>query len=163
MSLQEPITIETPPKIPTAPVILPPTDQPTPPNPSTLHPIATLPPPHQQTIRSGRKLTRQNLDINIATSYGVSVDIRDPSHIRIFFQNIKGLTYSATGQDYEYYTSCIANIDADITGMAETNSAWQHHHLKSKFQTSIKKHFPMTKIAYSSPSVAIDPMPEKES
>ena len=46
-------------------------------------------------------------------------------HIRIVFQNVKGLTYIAHGQDYKYYISwCIVNIDADITGMAATNSAW---------------------------------------
>ena len=53
-------------------------------------------------------------------------------------KSIKGLTYSATGQDYDYYMSYIASIDSDITGMTETNSAWQHHHLKTTFTKSVK-------------------------
>jgi hypothetical protein len=96
-------------------------------------------------------------------SYGESVDIRDPSHIRIYFQNVKGLSYSTSGQNYGYYLSCIANIDADITGMAETNSAWQHHHLQSKFKANVHRQFQMAKISFSSPSQEIDPMPENES
>ena len=161
MPPQEPPTIESPTNTSIAPPTLPLTAQtPSPETPTNKTPTMI---PTQPSLRPGRKQIRQSPDINVATSYGDPVDTRDPSHIRVFFQNVKGLTYSATGQDYEYYTSCIANIDADITGMAETNSAWQHHHLKSKFKASIQKHFPMTKIAYSSPSNEIDPMPEKES
>jgi hypothetical protein len=33
--------------------------------------------------------------------------------IRIFFQNMKGLTYSASGEDYNYYLSCARNLAAD--------------------------------------------------
>ena len=117
----------------------------------------------QQTLRPGRKSLRTSPDINLDKSYGDSVDIRDPSHIRIYFQNVKGLTYSTSGQDYAYYLSCISTIDADITGMAETNSTWQHHHLQTKFKANANRQFQMTKVSFSSPSQEIEPTPENES
>ena len=146
----------------TTPPITPPNPFPESPTtqPSTTQPLVptTLP-----NTRPGRKALRHSPDINLDTSYGDSIHNRDPGTIRIFFQNVKGLTYSTSGQDYEYYISCIANIDADITGMAETNSAWQHHHIKTKSQASIRRHYQTSKISYSSPSREVDPMPENES
>jgi hypothetical protein len=44
---------------------------------------------------------------------------------------VKGLTYSYTGEDYDYYMMSTQAIGADIIGMAETNTAWQHHHLQA--------------------------------
>ena len=118
---------------------------------------------HLHPPRPNRRF-RPSQEIDVHTSYGDQVDIRDPSHIRIFFQNTKGLTYSATGEDYDYYLSSLANmIDSDISGLAETNTAWQHFHLQADFKKRTQKHFAMTKIAFSSPSSAIDPIPENES
>jgi hypothetical protein len=87
---------------------------------------------------------------------------RDDKDIRIFFQNVKGLTYSYTGEDYDYYMMSTQAIGADIIGMAETNTAWQHHHLRSLFNSRAIKHFGATKISYGYPDDQIDLVPERE-
>jgi hypothetical protein len=92
-------------------------------------------------------------NVDLLQSYGDPVTLRDPAdHICIAFQNVKGLTYSATGEDYyDYYLLHISSIDSNITGMAETNTAWAHPHLRSAFTSRAKGH------------LTIDPMPETES
>jgi hypothetical protein len=92
-----------------------------------------------------------------------SIQLRDPSTTRIFFQNVKGLTYTATGEDYGYYLASVSSIGADITGMAETNSTWDHFHLRHTFHASARKQFQLHKVSFSSPSTLIDPIPDTES
>jgi hypothetical protein len=103
--------------------------------------------------------------MDLLQSYGDPVTLRDPAdHIRIAFQNVKGLTYSATGEDYDYNLLHISSIDSNITGMAETNTAWAHPHLRSAFTSRAKGHLTMSCwVSFSSPSSEIDPMPETES
>ena len=112
--------------------------------------------------RPGRSLFRKTTDIDIECSYGSSFLHRNPDTIRIFFQNTKGLTYSATGEDYDYYLTCTQSIGADLIGMSETNTAWQHPHLRNLFTSRARRHFSSIKASFSSPSPAIDPVPEKE-
>jgi hypothetical protein len=47
--------------------------------------------------------------------------------------------------------------------MAETNSAWDHFHLRHTFHTSARKQFHLHKVSFSSPSAVIDPIPDTES
>ena len=47
--------------------------------------------------------------------------------------------------------------------MAETNSAWEHFHLRNTFSTIARKQYPLNKVSYSAPTTAIDPMPDNES
>jgi hypothetical protein len=68
MSPQEPITNESPTNLPTATVITPQKDQPTPPNPPTTKQPATISTQPQQSTRSGRTLTRQYPDNHIETT-----------------------------------------------------------------------------------------------
>ena len=51
-------------------------------------------------------MLRQPLNVDLHSSYEASIHERDPSSIRVFFQNVKGLTYTSTGEDYAYYLSC---------------------------------------------------------
>ena len=74
------------------------------------------------------------------TSYGNTIHNKHERHIRIFFQNVKGLTSSPTGEDYEYYLHNLKMLRADIVGLAETNSPWQLYHLRSDFLQQTKKH-----------------------
>ena len=114
--------------------------------------------------RPGRLRFLPHPDIDLISSYGDPVTRRDPSHIRIFFQNVKGLTYCTSGVDYDFYFASINSmIGPDICGMAETNTAWQHFHLRSAFKQSSNRHFPLTKEAYSSPSHEVDPILERTS
>jgi hypothetical protein len=113
--------------------------------------------------RPGRNPLRQTQDIDLHASYGDSHYERSPNTIRIFFQNVKGLTYTTTGEDYAYYLSCTAELGADIVGMAETNSAWEHFHIRNTFSTIARKQFSLHKVNYSSPTTEIDPIPVNES
>jgi hypothetical protein len=113
--------------------------------------------------RPGRKPLRQTPNVNLAQSYGDAVSTRNPEHIRILFQNVKGLTHSSTGEDYDYYLSCVSDLDADIVGMAETNTAWDHRHLRQAFSSRLKRHYQMSRVSFSSPSPTVDPMPDTES
>ena len=63
-----------------------------------------------------RKTIQKPIDIDIHLSYGNSIHDREPSTLRIFFQNIKGLAYTTTGKDYGYYLSSVS---------APTSSEWQ--------------------------------------
>ena len=113
--------------------------------------------------RPGRNPFRQTQDINLQEAYGNTHHERAPNTIRIFFQNVKGLTYTPTGEDYAYYLDCTSNIGADIVGMAETNSAWEHFHLRNTFTSTARKQFALHKVSYSSPTTEIDPIPDTES
>ncbi len=126
-------------------------------------PIQTVRKQPSTTTRPERRTLRQPLDIDINSSYGDSIHTREPSTIRIFFQNVKGLTCTTTGEDYGYYFSSVSALGADIIGMAETNSAWTHFHLRQTFHASARKQYHSHKVSFSSPSAEVDPIPEKES
>ncbi len=97
---------------------------------NTIYPHCNLLPDTIPHLRPGKQHNRTtNSDIH--RSYGDSYLDRNDNDVRIFFQNVKGLTYSHTGEDYDYYMTSTQAIGADIVGMAETNTAWQHIHLRS--------------------------------
>ena len=102
------------------------------------------------------------MNIDLQKSYGASYLNRTESSFRIFFQNTKGLTYSSTGEDYDYHMTCTKAIGADMIGMAETDTAWQHAHLRFSFISRARKHYPLNKTVFSSPSGEVDLIPEKE-
>ena len=54
-------------------------------------------------------------------------------------------------------------IKSDISGMAETNTAWQHYHLRADYNQKARKHFIMVRTAFSSPTHKIDPISEHKS
>ncbi|KAI2499411.1 hypothetical protein MHU86_15056 [Fragilaria crotonensis] len=127
--------------------------------PSRIEP--TLPPPPPQNARPGRAYSHA-IEIDMESHYGKSHTQKSDTDIRIFFQNVKGLTYSASGEDYDYYVTSTRSLDADIVGMAETNTAWTHPHLQSLFQSRARQHMNSVKVSFSSPTQTIDPIPEKE-
>ena len=53
-------------------------------------------------------------------------------------------------------------IGADIIGMAETNTAWQHHHLRASLTSRASKHFGATNISFGCPDATVDLVPDKE-
>ena len=117
---------------------------------------------HTPKPRPGRTPFKPSQTIDLQASYGSSFLERDPSSLRIFFQNTKGLTYSSAGEDYDYYLTCTKSLGANIIGMAETNTSWQHPHLRFLFSSRARKHYQLIKATFSSPTPAIDPVPEKE-
>jgi hypothetical protein len=85
---------------------------------------------------------------DVLTSYGDNVNIIDSSSLRIWFQNVKGLTTSSTGEDYEYYLHNLHLLQVDIAGMAETNSPWQLPHVRSDFIQQTWKYDSISKTVF---------------
>ena len=113
-------------------------------------------------LRSGQHLNWKSANINSNSASGDSHLIWDKNDIGTFFQNVKGLTYSHTGEDYVYYMTSTQAIGADIIGMAETNTAWQHHQLQASLTSWAQKHFGATNISFGYPDATTDPVPDKE-
>ena len=120
------------------------------------------PPTTQYHPRPGRSKLRQLLNVDLNSSYGASIREQDSSSIRVFFQNVEGLTYTTTGEDYAKYLSCTSSLGADIIGMAETNSAWSHSHLRHSLHQQSRKQYHQHKVNFSSPLPEIDPIPDTE-
>ena len=124
-------------------------------------------PPNSQTLkhytpvtrtRKGRKSIRVCHDTNEHKSYGDSVFTKADEHLRLFFQNTKGLSYSTTGEDYKYYLSCMKDLGVDVAGLSETNTAWQHKFLQTEFRTQALRQHSLAKVNFGHPSVEVDPV-----
>jgi hypothetical protein len=114
--------------------------------------------------RPGRKLDRTNSDPQALKHYGTPITANhDKKQIRIFFQNIKGISYSPTGEDYDYLFSSLDSIAVDIAGFAETNTAWQHTHIRNDFKQRAHRFHNQSNIAHSIISKEIDNIPINES
>ena len=112
--------------------------------------------------RMGRNIIRQPLDEQPHQSFGDSVYQKEANDTRIFFQNVKGLTHSASGEDYAYYLSTLHSLNVEISGLAETNSAWSHVHLQSDFKHNVKKQYGNHRVSFGHPSLEVDPPHHKE-
>ena len=115
------------------------------------------------TWRPGRTLRERATDPNPEQRFGDAISQKHPDSTRIFFQNVKGLTYSNTGEDYRYYLSCLRAYQVDIAGLAETNTCWSHPHLQTAFRTSLRSFPGQAKVTFGYPTRNIDPCTEKES
>ncbi|KAI2489452.1 hypothetical protein MHU86_25143 [Fragilaria crotonensis] len=96
------------------------------------------------------------MDPNPTTNYGDSIRQKKRNTVRFFFQNVKGLTYSRGLDDYKYYIMSLKAYEVDIAGLAETNTCWQHLHIRSDFQQMIKRQHRQSAITYGYPSEEID-------
>ena len=57
----------------------------------------------------------------------------------------------------------LAELQVDICGMAETNTAWQHPYLRSEFNAAIQASgIRISKVHFASPSRDVDDVPSKE-
>jgi hypothetical protein len=66
-------------------------------------------------------------------------------------------------EDYNYVITNLADVQADIIGLAETNTAWQHFFLRQMFQKAVRQHgASLTKISFGSPNKTIDDIPVSE-
>ena len=115
------------------------------------------------TTRPGRVLRQyRDADINVFTNYGDDIHNKAEGTVRIYFQNVKGLTHSESGEDYEYYLSNLKLIQVDIAGLAETNTPWQLQHIKTDFLQQSKKHFQISKTVFGAIGQSIDPLKTNE-
>jgi hypothetical protein len=116
------------------------------------------------TTRPNRISHRTSLDENPETSYGYPIHRTKEAHsLRIFFQNIKGLSHTHSTEDYDYYLDHFRDLQVDIAGLAETNTAWQHPFLCHEFTTRARKAGDgMSKTIFGSPSSTVDLIPPHE-
>ena len=112
--------------------------------------------------RPGRKFREKSLDPSPTKYYGDAIIQKKRLSTRIFFHNVKGLTYSTGCEDYQYCLSCLQAYDIDIAGLSETNTCWSHHHLKSEFRSTVRRHYSQNKIIFGSVSPQIDTCLERE-
>lgn len=106
--------------------------------------------------RPGRQQRYTSVDPTPSVSYGDPVIQKVQGSIRLFFQNVKGLTYTSTKEDYNYYFKCLQGLDVDIVGLSETNTCWSHHHLSSEFRSTTRKYARQSKTAFGIVSPDID-------
>ncbi|KAI2503583.1 hypothetical protein MHU86_10870 [Fragilaria crotonensis] len=59
--------------------------------------------------------------------------------------------------------ACMAAYQVDIFGLAETNTCWNHTHLRMDFQALSRKQFRQHRLSFGSPSAEVDKCHEKES
>jgi hypothetical protein len=115
-------------------------------------------------MRPNRTLQRISHDKHRTKSYGnpISQPKRDTS-LRIFFQNIKGLSHTPSGEDYNYYCQQFRDLQIDVAGLAETNTAWQHQILRQAFTSKARRVGEgMSKTSFGSPTTTIDRIPPQE-
>ena len=113
--------------------------------------------------RPGRKLRTATIDPYPSTSYGDPVTHEVEGSVRLFFQNVHGLTHSTTLEDYRYYLQCTQGLSVDVLGLSETNTCWSHHHLSSDFRSATQKFHRQSKIAFGTVSPAVDQCLQSES
>ncbi|KAI2492618.1 hypothetical protein MHU86_21932 [Fragilaria crotonensis] len=113
--------------------------------------------------RPGRKCRDTPLDPYPTKYYGDAIIQKNSSSTRIFFHNVKGLTYSTAGEDYRYYLSCLQAYDIDIAGLSETNTCWSHQHLAAEFRATVRRYYPQNKVTFGCVSPLIDKCLERES
>ena len=104
------------------------------------------------------------LDDNPGASYGSSIQRTKQEHcLRIFFQNIKGLSHTHSREDYIYYLDQFRDLQVDIAGLAETNTAWQHQFLRQEFTSQARRAGAgLSKTSFGSPSPSVDFIPSTE-
>ena len=112
--------------------------------------------------RPGRRLRKTNIDPSPSVSYGDPISQKTPGSIRLFFQNVKGLTHSTTLEDYKYYFQCIQGLDINIFGLSETNTCWTHHHLTSDYRMALRRYSRQSKTVFGTISSSIDPCSQAE-
>ena len=59
--------------------------------------------------------------------------------------------------------NCLQSFQVDFAGLAETNTCWQHRHLRDDFSNITRRTYRQSKVVYGSPTKECDPIPPKES
>ena len=128
-------------------------------NKKSRQPTASIP-----TQRHRRIQFRTTSDPQHDLHYGTP--IHQPKHhtsLRVLYQNIKGMSHYAFGEDQEYYLAHLRDLQIDIAGLSETNTAWQHQHLRYSFSSRARKAGDgMAKTSFGSPAKTIEDIPPKE-
>ena len=109
--------------------------------------------------RTGRLFSRKG-DPMADVSYGDAIsDEKAKGVTRFMFQNVKGLTHTTGGADYDYYLDWMASYAVDMFGLAETNSSWEQRHVD--FKGRVNRQFRYAKSAFGYPTDEVDPCHQK--
>ena len=102
-------------------------------------------------LRSGRSVSIPSKgDAHAESFFGDAIIFKEPGSTRFFFPNVKGLTNTRSMEDYKYYMSGMQTYAIDVFGLAETNTCWQQHHLKTEFKAAVNRQFRYSKTAFVS-------------
>ena len=121
-----------------------------------LHTLPTSPILLLPSVRPARKIWSNPSDPHPNTSYGDTIREKSRTSFRVFFQNVKGLSYNNSFDDYKYYFSSLRAYAVDISGLAETNTAWQHAHLRHDVRKVVHGQYRQSKLIFGSPDPSID-------
>lgn len=67
-----------------------------------------------QTTRPGRLISRKSSDQQAEVTYGDSIVHTAPGTTRFTFQNVKGLSFNQSGDNYNYYLSSMLSFLIDV-------------------------------------------------
>ncbi|KAI2499358.1 hypothetical protein MHU86_15140 [Fragilaria crotonensis] len=112
--------------------------------------------------RPGRKPRTHPLDPALSKSYGDAILQKSEKTVRLFFQNVHGLTVSKGSDDYRYFLNSLQSLHVDVAGLAETNTCWQHSHLRDDFTNVVRRFHRQSKTVFGSPTTETDPIPLSE-
>jgi hypothetical protein len=112
--------------------------------------------------RPGRKFRKNPLDPFPSKSYGDAIIQKSDHTVRFFFQNVHGLSASSGSADHRYFLNSLQSLKVDVAGLAETNTCWQHSHLRDEFNTVVRRFHRQNKTVFGSPTNKVDPIPISE-
>lgn len=90
--------------------------------------------------------------------YGDDIAEVCPGTVRIFFQNVRGITSTQDDEDTAHIMSIMNDLHVDVMGLAETQTPWKSPDLRGKYHNRGRREFGMIKTAYGSPSQNVDPL-----
>ena len=112
--------------------------------------------------RPRQKFRTNPLDQFPSKSYGNAITHKSEQTVRLFFQNVHGLSSSSGSEDYRYLLHSLQSFQIDVAGLAETKTCWQHSHLRGDFNNVVRRFHRQSKTVFGSPSQAVDPIPISE-
>jgi hypothetical protein len=115
-------------------------------------------------LRPGHTQSQDLYNPSPDQSFGNDVYIKDKNHVRIFFQDTKGLTSAPSCEDFKYYLDSLFSLETDIVGLSETNLPWLQipHLLQAEFRQCMRRQFSTGKVAFGSPVREVDPVAPTE-
>jgi hypothetical protein len=98
--------------------------------------------------RPGRRIMTIQTTEDIERTFGDPIHLRNEEHIRIFYKNVKGLSYAANGEDYVYYIASTTDIGADL--LCRHAGRNQNRMATPTFEASIPRQTPKTSPHFES-------------
>ncbi len=110
----------------------------------------------------GRILRKNPLEPSLSKSYGDAIIQKSDHTVRLFFQSVHGLSASLGNDDHRYFLNSLQSLKLDIAGLAETDTCWQHPHLRDEFNTVVRRFHRQNKTVFGLSTKEVDPIPISE-